>query len=328
MAQFKKRELTTDEPLGGQLKSVRRTARLSLEQVAAGTKINKKYIKALEEGKYDELPAEVYARGFLENYAKFLGFPVDEVLLQYKRERGITGRVKATLALPTDKLSRPQLNITPRTLWAAAGFVVLFIVVSYLVTQISGFAAPPKLEVTKPVANATVNEESVDVEGRTDSGAQLAINDQPVPTDSDGYFREKVRLPSGTSSLRVTARNKTGRLHTITRSIIVQIPGQVAGTPTPAPVSGALFIVRIGPNSAYVTINVDGQNQFQGLLAPNTTQTFNSQSRVLLTTSNAGSTRVFFNGSDRGPAGEEGQFRRGVEYLVPTPPPSPTPPTP
>lgn len=317
MVQFKKRELSSDEPLGKQLKAVRRTAKLSLDQVAAETKISQKYIKALEEGTFSKLPAEVYARGFLENYAKFLGFPADEVLLQYKRERGLVPKPKDKdhFVVPGEKIEKQRFTITPKTLGYAAGVLILFIVISYLLTQVSVFAAPPKLEVTRPVANTTTQSETVTVEGDTDPGAILSINGQPVPTDTSGGFKEDVRLLPGTNTLKITARNKNKRERSETRSVIVASasPGPTASV---APQAGFLFIVRIGPNSAHVTVNVDGKNAFQGLLLANTSQAFTATERVLLTTSNAGSTQVLVNGKDLGAVGREGQLRRGIEYKV------------
>lgn len=327
MAQFKKRELASDVPLGKQLKAVRRTAGLSLDSVSQATKIRKQFIKALEDGNYDELPADVYARGFMENYAKFLGFPTDELLLQYKRERGVTGRGKPELRIPKRRSYRPQLAINPRTLWISFGVLSFLLAVGYIISQVSGFAAAAKLEVTKPAPNANITSETVDVEGITDSGAQLSINNQPVPTDPNGGFHEQVRLLSGTNTLRIAAKNKTGREKVVTRTVVAQIPGQTAaGSPSLAPVpAGFLLTVKIGPNSAYLMVNADGKTAFQGVLTPNTEQTFSVLSRLLLTTSNAGSTRVLVNGQDRGPVGNEGQTRRGIEYLPPVPTPAPTP---
>lgn len=316
MAEFKKRELSGDEPLGKQLRAVRRTAKLSLEQVATATKIHKKFIKALEDGNYDVFPGEVYLRGFLENYAKFLGFPADEILLQYKRERGITAPTKPKLQVPRRELVRDRVTITPRTLGLAAGAAALVIAVGYLGTQLSGFASPPKLELFKPAPNSSVSADTVDVEGKTDSGAELSINNQPVPTDTDGNFKEPVRLLPGANTLVVSAKHKTGRARTLSRTVILQ--GSTA-TPTPgptAPPSGLLFQVKIGPSSAYVTVNVDGKQAFQGLLVPGSSQAFAATARVLLTTSNAGSTHIFINGQDKGVAGTEGQYRRGIEYTL------------
>ena len=92
----------------------------------------------------------------------------------------------------------------------------------------------------------------------------------------------------------------------------------------------ALFVVKVGPNSAFVEINADGKDTFAGLMAPNTTQTFTAKDRVLVTTSNGGSTKVSVNGKDQGELGTEGQFRKGVQFLVkdfvkPSPSPSPRP---
>ncbi len=324
MAKFQKRQLASDTRLGEQLKEVRQTAKLSLDQVAAATKIRKQFIKALEAGDYEAFPAEVYLRGFLENYAAFLGFPQDEVLLQYKRERGITGAPtgKRLLDVPQNRPNRiSRFSITPRTLWYTAGALGLVIVIGYLASQVFTAATPPKLEVYRPAANATITTETVEVEGRTDSGAQLAINNQPIPTDPDGGFKEKVRILPGANTIRVTAANKAGKQRVVTRQLVANIPGLASPSPVASP-SGLLFTVKIGPDSAYVTINVDGQDAFTGLLLPNTEQSFIAAQRILLTTSNAGSTRVLLNGQDQGVVGNDGQYRRGIEYLAA---PSPTP---
>lgn len=334
---FKRRELTTDKPLGAQLKSVRRTAKLSLAQVEQQTKIRQNFLIALEKGNYEEFSGEVYVRGLLENYAKFLGFPVDEVLAQYKRERGIT--VGATEPEPLPSISvgggtlgrrAAGLTITPKTIYAGIVALLLFIAIAYILSQVLGFASPPKLEVTAPAPNAAINVDSVDVEGATDSGAELAINNQPVPTDSDGNFKERVRLLPGTNILRISAKNQRGRERVVSRSVVLQVP-QAAVSPSPSPPAaptGLLLTVKIGPNSAYVTIVADGQQAFQGLLLPNAEQTITANQRILLTTSNGGSTNVTLNGQDKGAAGREGQVRRGIQYLLSdlaSPAPSPVP---
>ena len=328
MPQFKRRQLKTDKSLSEQLKEVRRTAKLTFEQIAIETKIPKKYLRALEDGKYDELPAEVYVRGFLENYASYLGFPQDEVLTQYRRERGVSGRKAPSLDLPNRSVQQPKLTITPRTLGLAAAAVLLLTVVGYLITQITGFASPPDLELTAPIADARVSDERVTVSGRTESDAQVFINNQPIPTDTDGSFKETVTLPAGTNSLRIVARDQNGRERVEVRSVVVT---PASGQPTAPPKSvaaGTLFVVKVGPNSAFVEITSDGKQSFAGLMAPNTTQTFTAKSRVLITTSNGGSTAVSINGKDQGELGTEGQYRKGVQFLVrefvkPSPSPAP-----
>lgn len=53
---------------------------MSLQAVQAELKIRERYLKALEENDFTAIPGEVYARGFLRSYAKFLGLDAETLL--------------------------------------------------------------------------------------------------------------------------------------------------------------------------------------------------------------------------------------------------------
>ncbi len=59
--------------IGRRLKARREELGLSIEQAQAETKIRRRYLEALEAGKDDVIPGEVYVKGFLRFYANFLG---------------------------------------------------------------------------------------------------------------------------------------------------------------------------------------------------------------------------------------------------------------
>ena len=61
---------------------------VDLYRAERDTKIRARYLAALERGDYKELPGAVYTKGFLRNYALYLGLDPDEVLLQWRNERG------------------------------------------------------------------------------------------------------------------------------------------------------------------------------------------------------------------------------------------------
>ena len=75
------------ETLGEQLRKARLARGLSIEDVHDATKIRIAYLAAMEEGKFYELPGEVYARGFLKNVAKVIGLDGDELVSEYDRIR-------------------------------------------------------------------------------------------------------------------------------------------------------------------------------------------------------------------------------------------------
>src|SRR5215471_21724633 len=74
---------------------------VDLYRAERDTKIRARYLGALERGDYKELPGAVYTKGFLRNYALYLGLDPDEVLLQWKRERGdATIPAEPSIAVP------------------------------------------------------------------------------------------------------------------------------------------------------------------------------------------------------------------------------------
>ncbi|MBC7233186.1 MAG: helix-turn-helix domain-containing protein [Chloroflexi bacterium] len=69
--------------LGEMLRKAREAKGLSLEQVEEATKIVRSYLQALEDEEFERLPAPVYVKGFLKNYASYLGLDPQDVLSLY-----------------------------------------------------------------------------------------------------------------------------------------------------------------------------------------------------------------------------------------------------
>ncbi|GEM_PF-1160292 len=73
-----------EEGFGQYLRSQRELRQISLEEVAAGTKIGIHLLKALEEDRWDALPAEVFVKGFIKSYAEYIGLDPEDTLLRYE----------------------------------------------------------------------------------------------------------------------------------------------------------------------------------------------------------------------------------------------------
>ncbi|HAX77541.1 MAG TPA: hypothetical protein DCY88_17320, partial [Cyanobacteria bacterium UBA11372] len=59
--------------IGMHLQKLRQQQSISIEEVSAKTCIRLRMLKALEEGKLDELPEPIYIQGFIRRYGDFLG---------------------------------------------------------------------------------------------------------------------------------------------------------------------------------------------------------------------------------------------------------------
>lgn len=72
-----------EHPTAVRLREARLAAGIELADVQQGTKISRRYLEAIEAGEFDRCPAEVYTRGFIRLYARFLGLDAAEVVAEY-----------------------------------------------------------------------------------------------------------------------------------------------------------------------------------------------------------------------------------------------------
>lgn len=72
--------------IGEKLKEIRETRNLSLDDIQEETKIQKRYLRAIEDGNFHILPGSFYARAFIKEYAQALGLDYEELLEIHKDE--------------------------------------------------------------------------------------------------------------------------------------------------------------------------------------------------------------------------------------------------
>ncbi|WP_188454324.1 helix-turn-helix domain-containing protein [Virgibacillus oceani] len=72
--------------IGARLKEARVAKDISLESLQETTKIQKRYLIAIEEGNFNILPGKFYARAFIKEYATAVGLDPNDLLEEYKEE--------------------------------------------------------------------------------------------------------------------------------------------------------------------------------------------------------------------------------------------------
>jgi len=88
------------ESVGQYLKRHREARRMSLEEVARATRVPIASMERIEAGQFDELPGEVFVRGFLKSYARAVDIPCDEVLARYTASRRMAWVTPLPLSAP------------------------------------------------------------------------------------------------------------------------------------------------------------------------------------------------------------------------------------
>src|ERR1043165_4560883 len=108
------------EPVGQYLRRHREKAQMSVEEIARSTRVPMDSVTRIEADQFDELPGEVFVRGFLKSYARAVGLPAEDVLARYTASR----RVAWVTPLP---LSAPAKSARGRRLGIVVACFVLFI---------------------------------------------------------------------------------------------------------------------------------------------------------------------------------------------------------
>jgi|YelNatPaOPRAMG01_1025707.scaffolds.fasta_scaffold15734_4 cytoskeletal protein RodZ len=140
--------------LGQRLKERREALGLTIGEVSKETRIKPKFIEALERGDYNSLPGDIFARGFIRNYASFLGLDPEEMLKLYSEEAGVS--------LPTETIT-PQAELplerpSPWPLKNLANFLIPLLIIA-LVAALGWFAyaryQPTLFSVASPTPSPT-----------------------------------------------------------------------------------------------------------------------------------------------------------------------------
>lgn len=75
--------------LAQRIRAARDKMGVSIEEAERATKIRRRYIEAIEAGDFDRLPDGPPSRGFIKNYARYLGMDPDQSLTDFEAEVGV-----------------------------------------------------------------------------------------------------------------------------------------------------------------------------------------------------------------------------------------------
>jgi cytoskeletal protein RodZ len=130
-----------------------------LREIAESSRISLRYLEAFEQDRFDLLPAPLFAKGFLREYAKFVGLDPDEVVNYYLS----ASPKEAGGERPARSRLQPRPRVSPAAILGVVLFVLALVVAMwYLTSRVAGseesrpaMAPPPSPEVpAAPVVQA------------------------------------------------------------------------------------------------------------------------------------------------------------------------------
>lgn len=296
----------SSETLGEYLRAVRTELHLSLDEVVERTGIIPKYVRALESGDFASLPEAVYVVGFLRSLAQLYAISASELVAQFNRERVLCVE-HPDRRKPTGWAVILVGGITKRAAFAS-GIMCVFVALLFLGFQIWMVGGVPDLVIRTPVSGDLYPTGIVEVTGKASPGSEVSFNNQTVFAGSDGTFTGTISFLSGAQTLQVTARSRFGKTNKQAITFLV--------SDNPAAKIGS------GPSVPSVVLGVSIESGVEAsvLFAGKTIPVafgesfFAANDRILLSTNNAGKTRIRLNGREIGQLGKTGEVLIDIPF--------------
>lgn len=208
--------------VGERLAIERRRKGLSIEEVAKGTKIRPQFLIALERGDYKKLPSSAYIRGFIKNYAQYLGLSTKETLALFRREfneREFLGVLPESFTHPKQQ-AFAGVRLSQAAIYIA---IIVIFVLGFVFFQYKAAFFGPSLIVSNPKENAVITNSQVEVKGNTDQNVTVSVDDQAADVANDGSFQKYIVVLAGATEIKIKAVNSFGKVTTIIRRIKVSL---------------------------------------------------------------------------------------------------------
>lgn len=308
--------------LGEKLQKIRAEYRVSLADVARETGIRREHLEYLEKGEYVKLPADVYIRGFLRSYARFLGVDPKALIRLYERERSIAKnlgkepeKALSATAKPSRRLS--FFVVTPRMMIGSVAAICILGIAFYLYREYRTFVSEPYLVLLEPSNGQSVSNDESTVVGKTDRDAKLFLNDQPIFVNEAGEFRERVRLQPGVNTVTVKVVNRFGKERVETVSVLASyaVPESTPAPEMPqVPVAPTLTLSTTAKKPVSILVRSEGRELYQGELALGETKSFDCEKGCTVDSTSGRETLASWDGGESQPISGNSGKSIGVAF--------------
>lgn len=311
------------DPLGDYLKQARKKKGLSLEQLASRTKIQEHHLLALESENFGNLPAKVFAKGFVRSYAKALGLEEDEALQRFldtsrtfyaqpHPEDAQQTHVQVTLEAP------PRQGVNWRLVFGGL-IVIVALAIWY------GFPKKQATEIVLSEPESSIPTEPIEepILPIVDSHDDPQENVEPLQPVESVPTQVALPTPAVVSTQPIATPTDTPTTKSAPSEPSESSPRLSPSTPpatsisptTPETVSTVFDRQTLeieATELTWVVVKSDQQDPGEALLQPGQRITWKADTQFLLTLGNAAGVIIRLNGEPQGPFGKPGQVVREI----------------
>lgn len=214
--------------IGEKLRAARLAKGFTLDDIQQSTKIQKRYLNAIENGDFDQLPGDFYVRAFTKQFAQAVGLDADELLVNAPKEVIEPTTDLSNSRTDLDNVTRTGMDMEPTKADKIQSFVPkviigLLVVVVLVVIWVIANSLSTKTNSQQNADNSSVSVSSskvnkadkiADSSSKASSKKKAAKKDKPADKEADLKIADGQVSGTGTS-FAVTGANAVSKGHTL-----------------------------------------------------------------------------------------------------------------
>lgn len=286
-----------NKSLGQRIKSRREELKITIDKVSTELKIRPEFIKAIENDNLSLFKSEVYARGFIKNYCKFLDIDTKILDAIYRRDVSIVN---------FDKNRTGNKHINTNEVFITKNKINLLIIFSFIVLTsifvlnlINKTFKPPALELFNPInvsAGGNYQQEvfsnTIKISGKTEANTVIKINGVVVPVKADYSFESNL--------LPVTEENNKYVVEAISNvgsqtKINLNLNKKTTVVEEAEGINGVIQIVK---DNALVKVTIDNNENFNLLFFENDSIPIIAEKIIEIETDKPDNIRIYLNNQE------------------------------
>ncbi|WP_407372498.1 helix-turn-helix domain-containing protein [Carnobacterium sp.] len=279
--------------IGEKLKEARKSKGYTLDDLQQITKIQKRYLIAIEEGNYDVMPGKFYARAFIKQYADTVGLNGDQLLEEYTDAVPHTHDEESIEKIATDQ-TRVGKNTENAFLTKVQEYLptILIGIIAVAIVAAIYFAV---IKTNNQVDEEMITKESEEI---SVSSAESTATEESATESSESVESEESEEDQGIEVLSSTGSTTT---YSVTGSS-----------------EGSILTLTATGGDSWISVEADGSTIDAQLITDGSnleTEIPEGTSSLLVIIGNAPATEVNLNGEDISYAPEaENSVRQEIEF--------------
>ena len=281
------------ESLGARLKREREQRKITLDEISLSTKIGTRFLLAIEQEHFDQLPGGIFNKGFVKAYARSVGVDEAEAVAEYELASSPSlpeNQSEASPGHPVPVASAPAFpgddygDGISRIPWEWFAIALLIVAFGFAVwgfhsrdrsaktSSAKTSSAKPSLA---PLPPAAIGSSTAAPPIVAQTNVPSAVPATPAPEIGNASPQSPASKPAAGAS-----------------QIMTPAPPSPDSAQSPA-----AFLVQIkAREDSWVAISVDGRQIMQDTLYASAEKSIGARDQIVIKTGNAGALDISFNG--------------------------------